>query len=184
MKFHPSEFPGAFLIEPEPVGDARGLFRRQYCAEEFAAAGIPFEVRQTNFSENRQRHTLRGFHYRRDTLPEGKVITCIRGAVHNVVADVRLGSPTYLRTFHIELSQDNRLALFLPHGCANAFLTLQDDTMIHYLHGSLYRPGSDTGFRYDDPLFGVAWPAAPAVISEKDLAQPAFRRGDGVQAAT
>ena len=179
MKFHPQPFSGVFMIEPEPVVDARGLFRRHYCAEEFRAAGLPFEIRQTNFSENTTRHTLRGLHYRRDSLPESKILTCVRGGIFNVVADLRVDSPTYLQWFSLELNQDNRRALFLPHGCANAFLTLRDDTVVLYCHSSLYEPGADTGLRYDDPSLKIEWPAAPAVISEKDLSYSALIRGEG-----
>lgn len=181
MKFHPQRFDGVYVIEPEPIGDSRGLFRRHYCADEFRAAGLPFEIRQTNFSENRARHTLRGLHYRRDTLPESKTLTCVRGAIYNVVADLRVGSPTYQQWFSLELSQDNRLTLFLPHGCANAFLTLQDDTVVYYCHSSIYQPGADTGLRYDDPSLKIKWPAPPAVISEKDQGYPPFVPGEGAR---
>jgi dTDP-4-dehydrorhamnose 3,5-epimerase len=181
VKFHPQPIPGVYLIEPEPVGDARGLFRRHYCAEEFRSAGLDFEIRQTNFSENNARHTLRGLHYRRDFLPESKILTCVRGGIYNVVADLRVGSPTYLRWFSLEVNQDNRLSLFLPHGCANAFLTLRDDTVIYYCHSSVYQPGADTGVRYDDPSLKIEWAARPAVISEKDLGYPNLVPGEGAR---
>jgi dTDP-4-dehydrorhamnose 3,5-epimerase len=98
-----------------------------------------------------------------------------------VVADLRVDSPTYLQWFSLELSQDNRLSLFLPHGCANAFLSLRDDAVIYYCHSSIYQPGADTGLRYDDPSLKIAWPAAPVVISEKDLSYPALVRGEGAR---
>jgi dTDP-4-dehydrorhamnose 3,5-epimerase len=98
-----------------------------------------------------------------------------------VVADLRVASPTYLQWFSVELNQDNGLALFLPHGCANGFLTLRDDTVIHYCHSSHYQPGADTGIRYDDPSLKIAWPASPAVISEKDLNYDALRVGEGAR---
>ena len=174
MKFIGQKLAGVFLIQPEPFVDNRGMFRRQFCQQEFARNGITIDIRQTNISENTARHTLRGFHYQRAPHLEGKVITCIAGAFHDIVVDLRPESPSYLQWVGFELNDKNRLSVFVPPGCANAYLTLEDKTWLHYSHSEFYTPGSEGGIRYDDPLFRFEWPAKPAVISDKDAKVPDF----------
>lgn len=175
MKFVPQSLDGVFIIEATPVEDQRGLFRRHFCKRELASVGIEFEVAQGNISENLRALTLRGFHY--STLPsrESKILSCIAGRAWNVTIDVRPHSPTYMRRMAVEISAENRRSILVPAGCANAFLTLADNTLFHYYMGEYYGVASDRGFRYDDPQFAVEWPDSPAVISEKDLGLPFYQ---------
>lgn len=174
MKILEQKIPGTYLIQPEPFEDERGRFRRAFCCEEFSKKGIPFQIKQTNFSENKTQGTLRGIHFRKEILPESKVLTCVRGKIFNVIVDLRRKSPMFGKWISLELSAENGWAVYLPHGCANGFLTLEADTAVHYYHGSVYQNGADTGVAYDDPYFGIQWPFAPNVISEKDKTYEKF----------
>ena len=168
MKFHKQQFEGVYLIEAEPIADNRGSFRRHFCQEAFQKIGLKIKIVQTNISENKKKHTLRGFHYQRPPHEEAKVLTCLNGVFYNVVVDLRPDSESYLKWMSIELQAEDNLSLYIPPGCANGCLTLEDSTTILYYMSEFYSPGSSTGFRYNDPLFSVKWPAEPAVISEKD----------------
>lgn len=168
MKFSRLPIDGLQLIESTPFSDERGVFRRGFCQQEFNAAGVVFDVKQTNISENFHRHTLRGFHFQMPPFGEDKVLTPMQGAVFNVTVDVRPDSPTFLQHYCIELRANERHALLVPKGCANAFLTLADQTTMLYYMSEFYSPVHYYGFRFDDPLFAIHWPAAPAVISAKD----------------
>ena len=174
MNFLPQELSGVFIIEAAPVSDERGLFRRHFCKREMAEAGIAFDVAQGNISENFRARTLRGFHY--TTLPskEDKILSCVAGRAWNVTIDVRPSSPTFRRQMSFEISADNRRSIFVPAGCANAFLTLTDNTIFHYYMGEYFGVARDRGFRFDDLQFAVAWPEQPLVVSEKDLQLPNF----------
>ena len=123
MRFLSQKLPGVFLIEPEPFIDNRGLFRRHFCQKEFAEHDISVEVKQANISENRRRHTLRGLHFQRPPFREGKLLSCVKGAIFDVVIDLRPDSPAYLQWISLELSDENRLSLYLPPGCANGYIT-------------------------------------------------------------
>ena len=123
-------------------------------------------------SENPRRHTLRGLHYQAPPAEEAKLVRCLRGAAHDVALDLRAGSPTYGRCFATVLSAEARNAVFIPRGCAHGFLTLVDDTVLEYMIDTPYAPDLARGLRWDDPAFGIAWPATPAVISPKDRAWP------------
>jgi dTDP-4-dehydrorhamnose 3,5-epimerase len=174
MKFVEQSIPGVFCVRPEPFVDQRGLFRRHFCQREFSEHGIPIDVRQCNISENNFRHTLRGFHYQKPPHLEGKFLSCIRGSIYDIVVDLRPDSSSYLRWLPFELTEENRLSLYVPPGCANAYLTLQDNTWILYCHSEFYTPGAEGGIRYNDPFFKFEWPAKPAVISDKDANYPFF----------
>lgn len=168
MKFTPLALPGVWLVEPEIHVDERGVFRRHYCAREYIEHGLETTVAQGNLSENPQQFTLRGFHYQQTPHGEAKTLSCITGAIYDIVVDVRRNSPNFMRWIHIELSAAGRQSLFVPRGFANAWLTLQPDTVVHYYVSEYFAPEADRGFRYNDPAFGFEWPAAPAVISDKD----------------
>jgi dTDP-4-dehydrorhamnose 3,5-epimerase len=172
MKFHEQKLGGVFLIEPEPYADERGLFRRQFCQREFSELGLMTDIRQCNVSENKGSYTLRGFHYQLPPHAESKLLSCMKGAVHDIVVDLRKGSETWLKWQSFQLTEENRLSLYVPAGCANAYLTLQDDTWIFYYHSEFYTPGAEGGIRYDDPLFNFDWPFKPEVISDKDRNLP------------
>lgn len=174
MIAHKQKLSGVFLIEPEPHRDERGMLRRHFCQREFAEYGIMTDVKQCNVSENKKRHTLRGFHYQLPPYGENKILSCMKGAIYDVVVDMREDSDSYLKWEAFELTEENRLSLYVPIGCANAYLTLKDDTWIFYYHSEFYTPGAEAAIRYNDPAFGFDWPADPAVISEKDLAYPNF----------
>lgn len=174
MRFHQQEIGGVWVIDAEPHADERGMLRRHFCAEEFAAHGLCPQVAQGNVSENTHRLTLRGFHYQEPPHGEAKTLSVLRGGVHAVVADIRPGSPTYLRWVALEITADNRRSLHVPVGCAMAILTLEDRTVMHYYMSEPFSGRDYRGFRYDDPAFGVIWPEAPRVISEKDRSYPDF----------
>lgn len=175
MKFYPQELPGVFLIEPTAFVDDRGMFRRHFCVDEFAQHGIVTDVKQANVSENRFAHTLRGFHYQLAPFEEGKTLSCLRGSIYDIVVDLRRDSPTYKKWIALELNGSNRRAVHIPPGCANAFLTLEDDCLIHYYCSEAYNPQAERGIRYNDPSFDFSWPAEPKVISDKDKSHPDFR---------
>ena len=176
MKFEETSIPGAFLIHPEPFEDERGVFRRAFCVEEFSAAGITPVIAQSNISENRFRSTLRGFHYQLPPHGEGKTLTCLKGSIHDIIVDVRPESPTYMKWQSVELSAANRLAIHVPPGCANAFLTREDDTTVQYFSSHPYTPSAERGIRYNDPAFDFLWPEEPQVVSDKDRSHPDYVR--------
>jgi dTDP-4-dehydrorhamnose 3,5-epimerase len=176
MIFNETSIPGAYIIELEKRSDERGFFARGWCWREFADHGLDNRLVQMNISVNRHKHTLRGFHYQIAPYQEDKLLRCIRGAVHDVLLDLRPDSPTYLQHISIELSAANYRSLLVPKGCANAFLTLQDDTEVTYLVSEFYTPAAERGLRWNDPAIAVQWPAEPAVISDKDRLWPDFAR--------
>lgn len=175
MRLLEQEIPGFFLIEPEVFFDQRGAFRRSFCRATLESAGIFFDALQGNISENTHKHTLRGFHYQKPPFTESKILTCLTGSIWNVVIDLREDSPTFLGHQAISISSENRSSLLIPAGCANAFLTLDDRTTVHYYMGAAFSPERYAGFRYNDPYFGIEWPVLPAIISDRDLAYPDFK---------
>ena len=174
MKFVEQEIQGVWLIEAEPVVDERGRFRRHFCRKEFEARGIETGIIQTNISENNDSFTLRGFHYQMKPFEESKTISCPTGAIHCVVVDLRPESKTFLKWVGTNLTSGNMISLHIPSGCANAYLTLEKNTMILYYMSEFYSPDFYTGFRYNDPLLSIQWPAEPKVISERDQNFPDF----------
>jgi len=169
MKFSERKLEGVYLIEPEPHLDKRGMLRRQFCQHEFADYGLMTEIKQTNVSENREKHTLRGFHFQLPPHGENKVLSCVKGSIYDIVVDLRKESKTYLQWQSFELTEKNRLSLYVPTGCANAYLTLEKNSWILYYHSEFYLPGYEGNIRYNDPYFKFMWPAEPKVISDKDL---------------
>lgn len=176
MTFTELRLPGVWLIEPAVFVDERGVFRRHFCAEEFSAHGLTPTVLQGNVSENPHERTLRGFHYQARPFAEAKTLSCITGALHDIVVDLRPESPTFMQWVSVDISATDRRSLHVPAGCANAWLTTAPNTVVHYYMSEVYSAASYRGFRYDDPAFGFRWPREPIVISEKDLALPRFDR--------
>lgn len=174
MKFKKTKIAGCYVIEPEPFIDNRGILRRHFDADKFKAYGIESKVKQCNVSENSARYTLRGFHYQKPPNSESKTISCLHGGVHNIVVDVSPKSKTFLKWYAFVLNEKNRLSLHVPQGCANAFLTLEPNTLVHYYHSKSYSKKAEGGIRYNDPLFKFVWPHKPEVISEKDNSWPDF----------
>ena len=168
MSIEATTLAGMYRIFPEVHVDVRGEFWRSYCRQVLAEHGLEFEVRQSNVSINPHRHTLRGLHYQRPPSTEQKILTVLKGALHVVIVDIRPDTPTFLSHESFRFEVGDRSSLLVPDGCATGFLTLADDTIVHYQMGDVYRPDSYTGFRYNDPAVGVAWPAEPAVMSERD----------------
>lgn len=168
MIFNATEIPGVYTVELEKRTDARGFFARGWCCDEFGDRALPKRMVQMNISFNRHRHTLRGFHYQVRPHQEDKLLRCVRGAVHDVVLDLRPESPMFMRHIAVELNVVNCRMLLVPKGCANAFLTLANDTEVTYLASEFYAPMAERGVRWNDPAFGINWPTEPAVISDKD----------------
>ena len=174
MKFTELDIQGVFFIDAEPYEDERGLFRRSFCTKEFQEKGINPSISQASFSENNFKGTLRGFHYQLDPHGEDKTISCIRGKIFDIIVDLRKDSKTYLKWISFEISAGERRNFHVPSGCANAFLTLEDNTLIHYYISKAYNPDFYRGIRYNDPLFSFKWPLDPSHISEQDLNWPDF----------
>ena len=168
MKFQEQKIKGVWVVEAEIAKDFRGELYRNYCQNEYTKMGLDASIVQTNISENCKMHTLRGLHYQVKPYEESKIVTCIKGAIYDVVVDVRSDSETYLKWVSFELTAEDRLSIYVPKGCAHGYITLKDSTTILYYMSEFYAPGSYIGFRYNDPLFRIKWPAEPAVITEKD----------------
>jgi dTDP-4-dehydrorhamnose 3,5-epimerase len=168
VKFTETRLQGAYLIEPERVEDERGFFARTYCHQEFEQHGIEFKFVQCNISFNQKRGTLRGMHYQAEPHAEAKLVRCTSGAIFDVIADLRLESPTYRRWHGFELSAGNRLMVYAPQGFAHGFQTLANDTEVFYQMSHAYHAESARGIRWDDPALGVRWPLADIIISERD----------------
>jgi dTDP-4-dehydrorhamnose 3,5-epimerase len=172
MQFAETGIAGVLLVLAEPNEDERGGFARLQCPDEFAAAGALFEPVQTSLSRNPRPGTLRGLHYQPEPYGERKLVRAVRGRMFDVALDLRPGSRTYLKWVGAELSAENATALFIPEGVAHGFLTLEPDTDVLYQISPKFAPGHEAGVRWDDPAFAIQWPAAPALISERDASYP------------
>ena len=174
MKFKELFVNDVFLITPDLFKDSRGIFNRSFCKEEFKKNGLENNIEQGNVSENPTKGTLRGFHYQLKPYEESKTISCITGSIYDVVIDLRRDSTTFLKSTAVIISSHKKESIFIPKGCANAWLTLEDNTIIHYYMGSSYHPGFDKGIKYNDNYFKIEWPSIPELISEKDKNYPDF----------
>ena len=177
MRFVATPLAGAFVIELEELGDERGFFARSFCAEEFRAHGLDPVVAQCNVSFNAARGTLRGLHWQAAPHAEAKLVRCTRGAIWDVVVDLRPGSASARRWFAAELTADNRRALYVPAGFAHGFQTLADASEVLYQMSELYHAGLARGVRWNDPALAISWPIAPAIVSERDRALPLLAGG-------
>ncbi|MDH3402506.1 MAG: dTDP-4-dehydrorhamnose 3,5-epimerase [Acidobacteriota bacterium] len=177
MKFIETKLPGAFIVELERHEDERGFFARAFCREEFEAHGLNGTVVQANASGNPVKGTLRGMHFQRHPHEEVKMIRCTRGAVYDVIIDLREDSRTHRQWTSVELSADNGKMLYVPEGFAHGYLTLEPDSDLFYLMTQFYTPGSAGGVRYDDPAFNVEWPAGVRIemMSDADRNWPDYR---------
>jgi dTDP-4-dehydrorhamnose 3,5-epimerase len=174
MQFDPIMLRDAYLVQLEPARDNRGFFARTFCVEEFAAHGLETNYPQHSISFSARRGTLRGMHYRRDPHSEAKLVRCAKGAILDVIIDIRRDSPTYRRWQAFELSGANGRQLYIPKGFAHGFQTLNDNVEVNYLISAPYEPELAHGIRYDDPAFRISWPLSVTEISEKDLRWPDF----------
>ena len=168
MKFTEQKIKGVYVIELEPFVDERGSFVRQFCRRELAAHGLDFSICQCNLSGNTRKGTLRGMHYQKAPFPEIKIVSCLQGAVWDVVVDLRPDSPTYLQHIATELSPENGKLVYIPPLCAHGFQTLQDNSVMYYQLGEYFHPEAYGGVRYNDPKLRIAWPLENPIINERD----------------
>ena len=176
MRYEELSIPGAWRILPEPVRDERGLFARIWDGAEFSARGLAPPV-QHNTAWSPRRGTLRGLHWQSAEAPEAKLVRVVRGAAFDVVVDLRPGSPTHRRWEAVELSAENRHALWVPPHCAHGYLTLADDTELQYAATAPYTPAAACGARWDDPALRIVWPREVEVVSERDRTWPLLDAG-------
>ncbi len=167
---------GVYLIDPQLIKDERGFFARTFCRESFERHGMNPDLVQCNISFNYKKGTLRGMHFQCKPHEEAKVVRCTKGAIYDVVVDLRPGSKTYCRWAAVELSAENRRMLYIPEGIAHGFQTLADNTEVFYQMSYHFVGDAARGVRWDDAAFQIEWPEPPAVISQKDLNYPDFAR--------
>jgi dTDP-4-dehydrorhamnose 3,5-epimerase len=168
MRFVPTPLEGAFTVEIQRIEDERGFFARSFCQEEFRARGLDPVVAQCNVSFNQRRGTLRGLHFQDKPHEEAKLVRCTRGVIWDVIVDIREGSATRHRWYAVELSAENRRALYVPRGFAHGFQTLVDDSEVLYQMAEFYHPESARGLRWDDPEFSIPWPIPNPILSSRD----------------
>lgn len=170
MIFTPTPLEGAFIVDIERREDSRGFFARSYCRHEFEAHGLKPVIAQANLAFNHRKGTLRGMHFQFPPAAESKFVRCTRGAVLDVIVDLRPESPTYLQNVAVELSGDNYRALYIPERFAHGYQVLRDNTELSYQAGEFYTPGTEGGLQYNDPGLGLQWPLPVTLVSEKDRA--------------
>lgn len=168
MQFEALPVHGARLIRLDSHRDARGFFARTHCRLEYEAAGLPGDAVQSSLSYNAARGTVRGMHLQLPPSREGKTVRCIRGAILDVLVDLRPDSPSYMKHAAVRLDQGNRLAVFIPPGIAHGFQTLEDDTEVLYTMTDFHAPDLARGYRWNDPAFGIDWPLPAGAISDRD----------------
>jgi dTDP-4-dehydrorhamnose 3,5-epimerase len=172
--FTETALPGAWIVDVERLEDSRGFFARSWCEREFAERGLNPRLAQCNVSFNKRRGTLRGLHYQASPHREAKLIRCTRGAIHDVILDLRPDSPTFKRHTAVVLDAESRRMLYVPEGFAHGFQTLEDDTEVFYQMSASYAPDHARGVRWNDPAFAIQWPDAERTISERDQRYPDF----------
>jgi dTDP-4-dehydrorhamnose 3,5-epimerase len=172
MTFVETRLPGVIVVEPERHEDERGFFARSWCRREFEARGLNATLAQCSISYTKARGTVRGMHYQSAPWAEAKLVRCTRGAIHDVVLDVRAEAPTYGQWVAVRLSADDRRMLYVPEGMAHGFQTLADDTEVFYQISEFHHPEAARGVRWDDPACGIEWPLAPAIVSARDAGWP------------
>ena len=168
MQFTKTKLRGAYVIDLERREDSRGFFARAFCQKEFAAQGLKPLIAQTNVAHNFKKGTLRGMHFQFPPAAETKLVRCTRGAILDIIVDLRPESPTYLQHITVELSEENGRALYVPERFAHGYQTLRDNTETSYQVGEFYAPDHESGLMHDDPRLGLQWPLPVAVISDKD----------------
>jgi dTDP-4-dehydrorhamnose 3,5-epimerase len=176
MLLHDLQIAGSALVRIDRKADPRGFFARTFCVNEFAAAGLPTTAVQASISYNERRGTVRGMHFQWPPSLEAKLVRCIRGSVFDVLLDLRPRSPTYLKHVAVILDEDNRDAVFIPHGIAHGFQTLTDRTEVQYQMTDFFAPDLGAGIRWDDAAFGIDWPLSDIVIGDRDASYPDFDR--------
>jgi dTDP-4-dehydrorhamnose 3,5-epimerase len=175
MRLSPTELPDVFTVDVTAHKDERGLFARIYDEAVFKAAGLPHRWPQSSLSFNRLRGTLRGLHYQAEPKGEPKIVRCTRGRIFDVAVDLRPQSPAYRRWTGLELTAENRRALYVPPGCAHGFITLEDECEVAYQIGEDYTPELARGVRWNDPAFAIVWPIEPLLMSDRDAGYGDFQ---------
>lgn len=175
MDFTETRIPGVWIVDPKVIADDRGLFAMTWLPAEFASRGLDASLAQCNLAWSHKRGTLRGMHYQRAPHEQDKLVRCTRGAILDVVIDLREGSPAFGQWESIELEQDSRRMLYIPKGLAHGYLTLTDGVEVFYQTTTPWAPQAEAGVRWNDPAFGITWPADPVVISERDATWADFR---------
>ena len=168
MKIEKLKFKGFYIFKPIVFKDNRGIFRRHLCQKTLRNKNIRINIVQGNVSESFKRGTLRGFHYKKSPSKEYKILSCLKGSIFHVAVDLRKKSKTFGKYFSIKLKADNFESLIIPPNCANAFLTLENNTLIHYYMGDYFEKSKYMGFRYNDPSFKIKWPFKPKIINYRD----------------
>ena len=168
MKFNKTELDGAYIIELDKLADDRGFFARTWCQKELECQGLVARIAQTSVSFNTRSGTLRGMHYQAAPYEETKIVRCTRGAIYDVIVDLRHDSPTFRKWIAVELTANNYKMLYVPAHFAHGFITLDDNTEVLYFISEFYTPGAARGLRWNDPALGIIWPRPAEVISEKD----------------
>jgi dTDP-4-dehydrorhamnose 3,5-epimerase len=174
MIFHETKLARVFEINLELNSDERGFFARSWCQKEFEDQGLNPKVVQCSVSFNARKGTLRGIHYQDAPYPEAKLVRCTKGAIYDVVVDLRPQSPTFKDWIAVVLTAEKRNMLYVPEGCAHGFLTLEDETEVFYQMSEFYHAEASRGVRWDDPAFQIVWPGKVEVISERDRTHPNF----------
>lgn len=174
MIFTETKLKGAYIIEINQIKDERGFFGRSWCKREMEEHGLNGNVVQSNTSFSKAKGTIRGLHYQKSPYEETKLMRCTKGAIFDVIIDLRENSPTFLQWLGVELTEANYKMLYVPENFAHGFVTLSDNSEVTYLVTQYYTPGAEAGIRYDDPLFNIQWPVAVEVITEKDRYHPDF----------
>jgi dTDP-4-dehydrorhamnose 3,5-epimerase len=172
MKFTDTGFAGLFVVELDLNRDERGYFARTFCSESFTGQGLQSTYPQCGTAYNARSGTVRGMHFQKPPHGEVKLVRCTRGAIHDVVIDLRPASATYLKCYHVELGQEDGRELYVPDGFAHGYQTLQDASEVHYMLSTCYVPDAASGLRWDDPAFSLTWPLPITVISERDRNWP------------
>lgn len=176
MIFTETALGGAYLIRPDKKEDGRGFLARSFCEKEFKSHGLELAIRQASIVYNKTKGTLRGMHYQAAPHGEIKLVSCVRGAIYDVILDLRPDSPTYCKWFALELNDRENGSLYIPEGFAQGYQTLTDDTTVSYSMSQFYCPESARGVRWDDRSFNIKWPASPCVLSDKDANYPDYKR--------
>jgi dTDP-4-dehydrorhamnose 3,5-epimerase len=174
MIFQETKLPGVFEIHLEPQYDERGFFARCWCREEFESMGLNIRVAQCSVSFNARKGTLRGMHFQSTPFQETKIVRCTKGAIYDVVVDLRPNSAMFKEWIAVVLTVSNRNMVYVPEGCAHGLMTLEDETEVLYQISEVYNAESSRGVRWDDPAFRISWPGVVEVISERDRTYPNF----------
>lgn len=178
MKTIKTDIDGALIIEPDVFGDNRGWFFESYSKRKFEQMGIDFDFVQDNRSFSTKKGVIRGLHCQKNPSCQTKLITCISGAIYDVIVDIRKGSPTYMKWVKVELTGDNKRFFLVPKGCLHGFVTLTDGVEIMYKVDKFYSPADDRSVRFDDPVFGIDWEIDNPILSEKDMNAPLLKDSD------